>query len=307
MHTLSFRRRVRTDQIQNTTTLALKNKLFITATKDGEKRSTIFTNYIRAEEVGNEGIKLRNFGIKSDVLIANPGPSSNYNYEMLHDGRCEFRTWEVARATSAAPTYFENFQKTTLEYWDGGLYNNNPARIAREEMSKIWPQLGTEHPDVLLSVGSGYQKCIPKAEEKPKSWLDALTGWVRWRGFRSLEALRDRLLHSLDSEEAWQDYYPDLHRRAPGRYIRLNPEYKEKLPELDDLTALEDGMLQEVAADYLGEGRTSVGEGKMIVQDVARRLLATTFYFESDQQFEETEDGWLFKGQSTISRCSNCH
>lgn len=65
--------------------------------------------------------------------------------------------------------YFRNSSKvSSASYWDGGLCHNNPALVAREEIFKIWPQIGTAHPDVLLSIGSGYQDGNFQPEEHPK-------------------------------------------------------------------------------------------------------------------------------------------
>jgi hypothetical protein len=64
--------------------------------------------------------------------------------------------WEAARATSAAPTFFKSIKIAKpppgLEFIDGGLTYNNPAELALEEASRIWP-----HADkfCLVSLGTG--------------------------------------------------------------------------------------------------------------------------------------------------------
>lgn len=66
---------------------------------------------------------------------------------------------EAARATSAAPTYLKQVNIQGLNFWDGGLLNNNPIDqiwdnrydlVARERQSphiRCILSLGTTHPD----------------------------------------------------------------------------------------------------------------------------------------------------------------
>ena len=58
-----------------------------------------------------------------------------------------FTMWHVARATSAAPTYFEPFERLV----DGGIFANNPAMCAYAEALYMWKDA-----DILLvSLGTG--------------------------------------------------------------------------------------------------------------------------------------------------------
>lgn len=64
---------------------------------------------------------------------------------------------EVARATSAAPTYFEPLQLTVgsegdLAFIDGGVHSNNPAMCAYVEAMKIHPE---EKDFLVVSLGTG--------------------------------------------------------------------------------------------------------------------------------------------------------
>lgn len=95
-------------------------------------------------------------------------------------------------------------------------------------------------------------------------------------------------LNNLDSERAWcKDFGQYLKFR--DRYFRLSPGCKAKLPEQDDLQAFENGMLESLADGYLGEA-------SLLIENIAQRLLATSFYFEPDEPWEETEDGRRFRG-----------
>ncbi len=91
----------------------------------------------------------------------------------------DFYMWQVARATSAAPTYFEPCklqigQKDGADYYaliDGGVYANNPGMCAYAESRVLYK----DTPDILmLSLGTGeLNRCIPYNEAK--DW-----GLMKW-------------------------------------------------------------------------------------------------------------------------------
>ena len=90
----------------------------------------------------------------------------------------DFPMWQVARATSAAPTYFEpeRIDKTDGSgYWalvDGGVYANNPAMCAFVEARKLQPD-----GDVLMaSLGTG-EHTRPIHYQDAKHW--GLIGWAK--------------------------------------------------------------------------------------------------------------------------------
>ena len=68
----------------------------------------------------------------------------------------DFAMTDVARSTSAAPTYFEpqRIDTTPGDYWaliDGGVYANNPAMCAYIEAKTLWP----DDELLLISLGTG--------------------------------------------------------------------------------------------------------------------------------------------------------
>jgi uncharacterized protein len=92
--------------------------------------------------------------------------------------RRNFKMKWVARATSAAPTYFEPFKLTTTrdEYYysllDGGIFANNPAMCAFVEAMKFHAQANI----LMVSLGTG-ARTIEIVYEKAVNW--GLIQWVR--------------------------------------------------------------------------------------------------------------------------------
>jgi predicted acylesterase/phospholipase RssA len=76
---------------------------------------------------------------------------------------------EVARATSAAPTYFEPLQLRVdpdgdRAFIDGGVYANNPAMCAYVEARKVYPE---ENDFLVVSMGTGeLTRSLPYDEVK---------------------------------------------------------------------------------------------------------------------------------------------
>ena len=90
----------------------------------------------------------------------------------------DFRMADVARSTSAAPTYFEPKKIDVgglADYWaliDGGVYANNPSMCAFVEAKKLYP----DDDIVLVSLGTG-QMTKRYDYKKVKDW--GLVSWVQ--------------------------------------------------------------------------------------------------------------------------------
>lgn len=94
------------------------------------------------------------------------------------DPAYDFPMKDVARATSAAPTYFEPAKltaSTPANYWaliDGGVYANNPAMCAYVDARSEAPG----EPLTLLSLGTGSTtRRIPY--NKARGW--GIAGWAK--------------------------------------------------------------------------------------------------------------------------------
>ena len=130
-----------------------------------------------------EAILDRYFGERA--LAACRVPTMVTSYDIQHRRTVFLKSWhgdhsgllckEAARATSAAPTYFE---PTTLEWAsesrtliDGGVFMNSPSVSAYAEARKLFP----DDEIAMLSIGTGeLTRAIPY--EAAKTWGSAL--WV---------------------------------------------------------------------------------------------------------------------------------
>ncbi|KAH7122841.1 ankyrin repeat-containing domain protein [Dendryphion nanum] len=75
-------------------------------------------------------------------------------YNSLTSDPFEAKVWEVARATSAAPTFFKPIILGGIRYGDGGTGWNNPAEEAINEAHRIWPRRPIA---CLVSLGTGLE------------------------------------------------------------------------------------------------------------------------------------------------------
>ena len=65
--------------------------------------------------------------------------------------------WQVARATSAAPTYFLPIEIDDVLYGDGGIGWNNPTKEAIAEARNVWPDRPI---GILISIGTGLEEAL---------------------------------------------------------------------------------------------------------------------------------------------------
>ena len=71
---------------------------------------------------------------------------------------------DVARATSAAPTYFPSAEIKNItatkkfSLIDGGVGMNNPSKLVIDDVKKASTNLGNENNYFLLSLGTGRLK-----------------------------------------------------------------------------------------------------------------------------------------------------
>jgi patatin-like phospholipase/acyl hydrolase len=141
---------------------------------------------------------------------------------------------DIARATSAAPTYFEpavvRSQGGATSYLvDGAMFAGNPALCAWVEAPKIENETGnvsntiTQKNMTVLSIGTGKER--KKYDyDKAKKW--GLLSWAR--------PVVDILLSSSAEVVDYQMRKIFSAAGCPDNYIRLEPALGKAKPDMDD-------------------------------------------------------------------------
>ena len=152
------------------------------------------------------------------------------------DADYDFPMREVARATSAAPTYFEPAKaeaRGPVEYYalvDGGVFANNPAMCAYVEARRILKERGSESEEepavMVVSLGTGQLTDRLRYEE--------VTGWglVNWAR-PLIDVVFDGVSDTVDFQLKQL-----LPRGEDGlrRYYRFQTELVEVSDAMDDVT-----------------------------------------------------------------------
>jgi patatin-like phospholipase/acyl hydrolase len=159
----------------------------------------------------------------------------------------------VARATSAAPTYFEPLkypQDDPLQYhaWiDGGVFANNPTLCAFAEAKKTFPQ-ADDH--LVVSLGTG-ELTRPVPYTDAKNW--GVAGWA--------QPILTVVFHGVSVTVDYQMTQMLPPAGLTPRYYRFEPKLDIGNDDLDDasntnlhaLSTLADDLIasQEAALDCL--------------------------------------------------------
>jgi uncharacterized protein len=149
---------------------------------------------------------------------------------------------EIARATSAAPTFFPplhlNDGVRDRALVDGGIYVNNPGMAAYAEARSAYPE-ATDF--LLVSVGTG-------------DWHDGITykdakGWglLRWAK-QIAPVMMDSVSEAVDYELDWV-----LGDSTAGRHFRLQPTLKIAANQMDDASPENMQNLEQEAENFLRE------------------------------------------------------
>ncbi|NTW49924.1 MAG: patatin [Chlorobiales bacterium] len=142
----------------------------------------------------------------------------------------------VARATSAAPTFFKPLKLQTQglqEYYvlvDGSVYANNPAMCAFIEAKKAFPDA---EDFLVVSLGTGDVSYIQSYNED-KGW-----GVIQWA-----EPLLDVIVHGSDLMVDYQ--MNNLLTPASGfkRYFRFQAKLNDRNKDIDDASRMNVRMLK---------------------------------------------------------------
>ena len=149
---------------------------------------------------------------------------------------------DAARATSAAPTYFEpaliDVQGSDRALIDGGVFVNSPVVSAYAEALKLFPN----EPLAVVSLGTG-ELVRPIPYESAKDWGQA--GWVM--------PLIDCMFDGATKVANHQ-----MRMFLGEHYFRLQVTLDEANDDMDDATGVNIRNLQRIASRMILENRSTL-------------------------------------------------
>jgi patatin-like phospholipase/acyl hydrolase len=151
---------------------------------------------------------------------------------------------QVARSTSAAPTYFEPCRiadGNDKSYWaliDGGVFANNPAMCALAEAMVIF---GRDNDFLVVSLGTG-QLTRPLPYEQAKDW--GLAGWAQ----NIINIIFDGVQDTVDYQ--LRQLLPDTDGRTRC-YYRFQVELDRGNDDMDDASRTNLDALRQKADDLV--------------------------------------------------------
>jgi len=190
-----------------------------------------------------EGVLQHYFGERtlSDCGV----PAMVTSYDIQHRRTVFMKSWhadhgallcsDAARATSAAPTYFEpaNLQwaDESRTLIDGGVYMNSPAVSAYAEARKLFPN----EPIAMLSLGTG-ELTRPIPYEEARTWGSAL--WV----MSLLDCMFDGVSKAADHQ---------MRLFLGEQYLRLQTTLHYASDDMDDASRGNIRNLKQTARDLI--------------------------------------------------------
>ncbi|MCJ1393319.1 hypothetical protein MMC18_006191 [Xylographa bjoerkii] len=141
---------------------------------------------------------------------ANVGaPPTKFRTYNISDDFRECKIWEIARATSAATTFFESIAvgRQEIEFIDAGFGHNNPSEVLLDETRNVFPN---EEISCLVSIGTGLGGVVTIKDTR-MSIIEALKKMAS-----NSEAVHRRLDKNLPEEVYFRD--PRFTRRY---FVRL--------------------------------------------------------------------------------------
>lgn len=165
------------------------------------------------------------------------------------DASHDFPLWEVARATSAAPTYFPpaRLRNGLWTLIDGGMYANNPALCAYAEARQLYPDAEI----LLVSLGTG-------RHAQAIRYRPGLLGWAK----SILDVVFDGV--SRTTEYQMEQLLPPV--RGVQRYYRLQTDLADGEDDMDNVDPGNLGRLVERAEVLVQEKMAQLGEVCWLLQ-----------------------------------------
>ncbi|KFY68439.1 hypothetical protein V496_01061 [Pseudogymnoascus sp. VKM F-4515 (FW-2607)] len=198
---------------------ATGTKVCILVTTIWDASTCIFTNY------NSSGTRPHGCGKLEAQLHRQQLIKAGYHVLSPQEGKRHVPLWEVARCSSAAPSYFKAKEVADLgAFQDGGLQHNNPS-IALQEVSVINPLV--DEPGLVVSLGTGSSR-VPDSGPRMSFTRGILKdGWI------------PRLLRAFKSTIGAKYAYQSRGGRK-DKYFRFDMEFDGPEPRLDDTSKMQE-------------------------------------------------------------------
>jgi patatin-like phospholipase/acyl hydrolase len=151
---------------------------------------------------------------------------------------------DIARATSAAPSYFEpaKFNNTnkseSFVLIDGGVYANHPAMCAYAEVKNMYPEVDQIS---IISLGTGAAQ-QPYSYEKAKEW-----GTARWMN-PLLDVIFDGVAETVDYQ---LQHIFMVNQNEKNVYTRLSVPVPPGYIDFDDANESSIRILKSYASEFI--------------------------------------------------------
>ena len=169
-----------------------------------------------------------------------------------NDPEYDFAMRDVARATSAAPTYFPPKKIPTdnpLDYYalvDGGVVAGNPALCAYAEAVRTLREAGGDPNQItVVSLGTGELR-NPLKFDKASNW-----GQLEWA-----QPIIDIVLQGSNDTVNYQLQQILQTAGSARSYFRFQIELSKGIGDMDDATSANLKHLLDITQDYLGKPDT---------------------------------------------------
>ncbi|MFD2567972.1 patatin-like phospholipase family protein [Pseudotenacibaculum haliotis] len=170
-----------------------------------------------------------------------------------HNAIDNYKVKDVARATSAAPTYFEaarvkNGIGSPFPVIDGGVFVNNPALVAYSEVRTMdfdfMDHAPTAKDMMIVSLGTGSQS-------KSYSYKDAKD----WGAIQWIKPIIEIMMsgNSITVDYHLQQIYGTLEKEDQPDYHRLEPKVVSADSAMDNASVENMNLLKEDALSYLSQ------------------------------------------------------
>jgi hypothetical protein len=156
----------------------------------------------------------------------------------------------------------------------------------------LWPNLAEQDPDILLSIGTGYNSNLTNARREPgPPWRPGFIGYAK----RMLKLAVDMIQDDLNCQRIWEDFRRGLEIHAEDeernqKYCRVNVDLGNELPKLDAVNEVE--RLEKITKDHFLQSAQ--------LYQIAGILIASLFYFRTEK-VEKCGSVWKCSGERTIT------